>query len=508
MPVNFKIDDYAGLLAALEKLNSSEEFKDLEKTKDGREIKKKALNWQRAIERKKRKIDAENKENQPIQNTKSGLAPSKELAIPPVAPLSSDSEEDGKAPFEKEAKDETVVNLSSDSSTPSPPKNEQKSAKKTDRKRKLIEDSDITLKRKERERSPTKSPAYFNKPVKLTKFGENELQLACKKGSLSEVMKFVNEDQDVNHKDYSNLTPLHDAVNCGDIEIIEFLIKENANLNVAGGPERSTPLILAVSEDRFDVAKLLLEYNADPHRCDKNGKTASDLTKNPKILKLLNKAKEKFEADETSFELTLSSNPKVFIHKSGWKKKTKMTAKEIRELRKSTSMNIVNSAKGIDILVARKEILEEEDSIFVFLKALYNNVWIVSPDYLENKEAKDCFLDVCGGSPKKAIEDEARGENQKLLEGLKVFIGRDLSTAVGKNLMEIFVDAGAETLRREPKFDSDAVQADQSIIGMDPYFQYTHWIVTNKKTDKKGKVACVPVKWVLECLKLRKIVDF
>ena len=49
MPVNFKIDDYAGLLAALEELNSSEEFKDLEKTKDGREIKKKALNWQRAI---------------------------------------------------------------------------------------------------------------------------------------------------------------------------------------------------------------------------------------------------------------------------------------------------------------------------------------------------------------------------------------------------------------------------------------------------------------------------
>ena len=43
---------------------------------------------------------------------------------------------------------------------------------------------------------------------------------------------------------------------------------------------------------------------------------------------------------------------------------------------------------------------------------------------------------------------------------------------------------------------------------MDPHFQYTHWIVTNKKTDKKGKVACVSVKWVLECLKLRKIVDF
>ena len=116
----------------------------------------------------------------------------------------------------------------------------------------------------------------------------------------------------------------------------------------------------------------------------------------------------------------------------------------------------MDSLKGANILVAREEILEEA-SIFVFLKALYNNVWIVSPDYLKNKPAKECFLGVCEGSPEKAIKDEARGENQKLLEGLKVFIGRDVSSEVAKDLLEVFKDAGAETLRREPKLDSDAV---------------------------------------------------
>jgi len=35
-------------------------------------------------------------------------------------------------------------------------------------------------------------------------------------------MKYINEGQDVNHKDYSGLTPLHDAVAYGDIEVIFY----------------------------------------------------------------------------------------------------------------------------------------------------------------------------------------------------------------------------------------------------------------------------------------------
>ena len=89
---------------------------------------------------------------------------------------------------------------------------------------------------------------------------------------------------------------------------MEKLIENNANLNIIGGPERSTPLILAVSENMVDITKLLLEFNADPHRCDKNGKTASELTTDAKILKMLEKSKSFFEKDETSFELILPSS--------------------------------------------------------------------------------------------------------------------------------------------------------------------------------------------------------
>ena len=81
---------------------------------------------------------------------------------------------------------------------------------------------------------------------------------------------------------------------------------------MVGGPDRSTPLILAVSKENYDVAKLLLEFNADPHLCDRKGKAASDLTKNPKILKLLSKAKELFDRDEVCYDLTLPSSKLSF----------------------------------------------------------------------------------------------------------------------------------------------------------------------------------------------------
>ncbi|CBY42775.1 unnamed protein product, partial [Oikopleura dioica] len=252
---------------------------------------------------------------------------------------------------------------------------------------------------------------------------------------------------------------------------------------------------------------LLLEYNADPHRCDKNGKTASELATDAKILRMLEKSKSSFEKDETSFELILQSNPKIFVHETGWKNKKKITAKELREFKKKTNLNIISSIKGADVLIARKEVVSEPHQ-FIFLKALYSNVWILSPEFLEGKPATECFLEVFDNCPKRAIEDQARGENDRPFEGLKVFVAKDVSAGVAKGLQDIFKEAGAETLRREPRADSDTVQADQSIIEIGPNFQYTHWVVTDKKTTKVGKVACVSVKWALDCLKMRKIVNF
>lgn len=251
---------------------------------------------------------------------------------------------------------------------------------------------------------------------------------------------------------------------------MEKLIDKNANLNIIGGPERSTPLILAVSENQVEITKLLLEFNADPHRCDKNGKTASELTTNAKILKMLEKSKSLFEKDETSFELILTSSkseitnssyplldPKIFVHETGWKNKKKITTKELRELKKKTNLNIISGIKGADVLIAREEVVSESHQ-FIFLKALYSNVWILSPEYLESKPAPECFLEVFDHCPKRAIEDQARGENDRPFEGLKVFVAKDVSAGIAKSLQEIFKEAGAETLRREPRADSDTVQ--------------------------------------------------
>lgn len=153
---------------------------------------------------------------------------------------------------------------------------------------------------------------------------------------------------------------------------------------------------------------------------------------------------------------TIFLDPRIFIHETGWKNK-KITPKEIKELKKKKQLNIISGIKGADILVARKEVASEAHQ-FVFLKALYSHMWILSPEYLQDKKATECFLDVFDDSPKRAIEDQARGENEKPFDGLKVFVARDVSAGIAKGLQEVFKEAGAETLRREPRADSDTVQ--------------------------------------------------
>ncbi len=56
---------------------------------------------------------------------------------------------------------------------------------------------------------------------------------------------------------------LHWAARNGDEAMIKLLIEHKANINARNG-DGSTPMMLAIVNDRFDIAKLLLDLKADP----------------------------------------------------------------------------------------------------------------------------------------------------------------------------------------------------------------------------------------------------
>ena len=91
------------------------------------------------------------------------------------------------------------------------------------------------------------------------RFGVTPLLLATRKGHLDIVKKLVQKGADVNIATKSNYTPLFSASALGHFEIAKFLVLKGANVNVADSFTKTTPLHLAVENERHDLCKLLID---------------------------------------------------------------------------------------------------------------------------------------------------------------------------------------------------------------------------------------------------------
>ncbi len=122
----------------------------------------------------------------------------------------------------------------------------------------------------------------------LSKDGYSSLTLACYYSN-NEVAKYLIEHvKDVNSKSGYG-TPLMAATVKKNTELIELLLKKNADPN-ATDQNGSTALHFSVIFSYEDIVKLLMKYKADSTMKDNRGKTAQDyanITGNQKIIKLL-----------------------------------------------------------------------------------------------------------------------------------------------------------------------------------------------------------------------------
>ena len=92
-------------------------------------------------------------------------------------------------------------------------------------------------------------------------------------------------------RNYNGLTPLCVACSLGRVDIAKLLLEENASVNTQS-EVGYTPLHFAVLAGQTEVVKLLLQYNADRNKLDNNINKKSPLDyarsrKHIDILKLL-----------------------------------------------------------------------------------------------------------------------------------------------------------------------------------------------------------------------------
>jgi ankyrin repeat protein len=91
------------------------------------------------------------------------------------------------------------------------------------------------------------------------------LMYAVQKGYIELVDELLARDAWVNHEDNDSLTPLHYAIDniSENLDIVNLLIDNGANLNRQTASDGQTPLILAVNCGHVNIVRQLIEKGAN-----------------------------------------------------------------------------------------------------------------------------------------------------------------------------------------------------------------------------------------------------
>lgn len=103
----------------------------------------------------------------------------------------------------------------------------------------------------------------------------NRMVIAVEKGDLEEIKVRVAMGERVNVKDkgYGGNSPLHVAVEHGNLEIVQFLLGAGAKIN-SKNAEKQTPLMMLDDDAAPELIYLLLSHGAKINLVDKQGNTA------------------------------------------------------------------------------------------------------------------------------------------------------------------------------------------------------------------------------------------
>lgn len=121
---------------------------------------------------------------------------------------------------------------------------------------------------------------------------------ACANGDLSECKRMLDDKLiDINATTCDGLTGLHEAAICGNIELLEFLLKQGANIDCCDN-EGWTPLHAAASLGQTEIVKLLLKYQASVTIVNCENFLAYDLARTDEVRDLIGEHMKGYDIDQ------------------------------------------------------------------------------------------------------------------------------------------------------------------------------------------------------------------
>lgn len=183
------------------------------------------------------------------------------------------------------------------------------------------------------------------------------------RGNIQEIQTVLSR-MDLAHPLPQRESPLHLAVQCADLSVIEFMLQKwGMNANMHALDTGNTPLHLAVSANRIDVAAMLMEQpNVSEVAVNKDGKTPLQLVKSMDMANLFqhyrtelrNKVMRQLEAFEASADANGPGTPE---EKSLLETVTspRVSALEFEIMSTNSNLNVLQAAvkyKATDVIKA------------------------------------------------------------------------------------------------------------------------------------------------------------
>ena len=377
--------------------------------------------------------------------------------------------------------------------------------------------------------------SFVTKPKsQKNKKGETPLHLAAIDGDMDKLLAILHEEVDVNCKDNAGWSPLHEACIRGHTAIVETLLDAGAYVDMPGY-ENETPLMDAVANNKLDTVKLLLERGADINQRKIDGRTAASFAISQEMSAILNSsishhARNKmnvYKIDQCLLHDLHTSAEQC--HTLAYSKGVdcvlvKSAAKVLRvKINKDNALNvthfITNCCEKGKPLRTLKYLQAMSCGAWVLKplwleKCVENGQWVCEKDYQYDGSLDDAF----DGGPLRSVSGRLKSL-PRLFDSCHFFLYGAFSPPCLKkqHLSDLIKAAGGYVLTREPKPDSDCIQACTRV----PYhvkpdsvmYYYTYYVVYDPsqlylpKLIRQGKVCSVPYSWVLDCLSQFMIVD-
>uniref|UniRef100_H2YAG8 BRCA1-associated RING domain protein 1 n=1 Tax=Ciona savignyi TaxID=51511 RepID=H2YAG8_CIOSA len=338
--------------------------------------------------------------------------------------------------------------------------------------------------------------------------------------NLDELRLLLKEGLDVNAKDHAGWTALHEACNRGFTDVVEVLVTAGAYINIPGY-ENETPLMDAVANNRFETVKFLLKSCADINLRSLKGQTAVTIASSDEMKQLLLTLHCDGNTDVSLSSLSQTSFfPIVIAGSSSISQDLLVSAAKVLN---AEIANDGNATTKTTHFIVKCDKSNRTNRTLKYLQSVAAGAWVLNELWLdacvkrkhhvneENFVVEGCKEDAVLDGPLRSVDGRLKSL-PRLFDGCHFFLsGRFSPPGLSKNqLCDIIKLAGGELLSREPKPDSDRVQACTKIAyharPICMHYLHTYYIVydasqnSSQRIIMQGKVATVTANWILDCI--------